>query len=179
MAPCVDGGLVTLATCKPQIRRSARPGDWIAGFLPRPHPRGLLTYVGRVHHVLDVGIYEKQFRGRADAVYRLVPDGTFRRLKPDYHDNPNDLRKDTSSPVLIFDEDATWYFGDRPQALPPKLIHLSAAGRGHRVNGAHEGDVKALERWLRRRWSPSINRQPQNETAICSPRQSRHCGARQ
>jgi len=34
MAPCVDNGRVTLATCMPQIRATAVIGDWIAGFRP-------------------------------------------------------------------------------------------------------------------------------------------------
>jgi hypothetical protein len=57
MAPCIDGGLVTLATCKPIIRRSARPGDWVLGFYPSPFERGMLAWAGRVddrwHRRLD------------------------------------------------------------------------------------------------------------------------------
>ncbi len=31
-APCPFGGMLTLATCKPMIRKSKKIGDWIAGF---------------------------------------------------------------------------------------------------------------------------------------------------
>lgn len=156
MAPCGDDGLLALATCKPVVRRVARPGDWVAGFLPRPHDRGLLAYAGRVQKVLAVGKYENLFRGRSDAIYRERRDRSFQRLKPEYHDGPGDFARDLSADVLVFDMEATWYFGDRPQVLPKALIHLAAAGRGHRVNGATYADITALERWLRRHWLPGI-----------------------
>src|SRR5262245_14974675 len=85
MAPCVDDGLVSLATCKPKIRASANPGDWVIGLRPSPAPRGLVVWAGRVAHSIGVGEYERQHRGRSDAVYRIKPDGGFERLRPDYH----------------------------------------------------------------------------------------------
>ena len=157
IAPCIDDGLTTLAVCKPTVRRSARHGDWVAGFLPKPHPRGLIAYAGRVSEVLDVGTYEKVHRGRSDALYRMLENGSFERLRPEYHPEPDAIRKDLSGPVLIFDKSATWYFGDRPQVLPEELSHLAAAGRGHRVRGASEQDIAALESWLRSIWPPGIH----------------------
>lgn len=162
MAPCADRGLVTLATCKPRIRRGAKEGDWVAGFLPRPHERGLLAYAGRVREVMPVGAYEKRFGGRRDAIYRQRPDGFFKRLKPEYHSVAGDFERDVSGPVLVFDRHATWYFGDHPQPLPEDLMHLAAAGRGHRVKGVGEADIARFERWLRRRWPPGIHGAPRN-----------------
>lgn len=148
MAPCIEGGIVTLATCKPRIRKGAAAGDWVLGFYPRPFERGMLAWAGRIMRKLDVGNYEREFRGRCDAVYRLQNDGTFRRLNPDYHPHPNDIRKDLSASVLIFDEAATWYFGDAPHLLPPQLMHLQACGQGHRVSGSSEEDARVLAAWL-------------------------------
>src|SRR6476659_8512748 len=102
MAPCVDDGLVSLATCKPGIRVSARPGEWIVACRPSPAPRGLAVWAGRVADSIEVGEYERQHRGRPDAVYRAKPGGGFKRLRPDYHPGENELRKDTSAPVLVF-----------------------------------------------------------------------------
>jgi hypothetical protein len=161
MAPCIDGGLVTLATCKPQIRRGAKVGDWVAGFLPRPHERGLVAFAGRVAELVTVGKYEERFRGRRrDAIYRQNPDGTFTRLQPEYH--PDDFRKDVSAPVLIFDRSATWYFGDHPQCLPEELSHLAAAGRPNRVNGATETDIALLEGWLMTKGKPGRHGSPRD-----------------
>ena len=159
-APNPFSGWCTLATCKPKIRRNARPGDWVVGFLPRPHPRGLIVYAGRILQTLEVGSYERRHRGRSDAGYRERTDGSFKRLRPEYHSNRDEIRKDLSSPVLIFDPGATWYFGDRPQDLPPNLSHLAAAGLGHRVNGANEEDIAAFEVWLRSNWPPGIGTTP-------------------
>ncbi|WP_148560954.1 hypothetical protein [Magnetospira sp. QH-2] len=174
MAPCVDNGLITLATCKPTIRRVAMAGDWVAGFFPSPHPRGLLSYVGKVKAIIDVGNYERKYRGRSDAVYRQEPDDTFTRLQPEYHPSPNHKRKDLSGPVLIFDPAASWYFGNQPNSLPENLQHLSPHGRGHRVNGAAEGDVIELEKWLRKNWEPGVHGKPRDISAFLKRGKS-HC----
>jgi hypothetical protein len=82
MAPCIDGGLVSLAACKPKIRGSAQPGDWVVGFFPKPEPRGLVAWAGRISRRVEIGDYEAEFRGRSDAVYRAKPNGEFKRLRP-------------------------------------------------------------------------------------------------
>jgi hypothetical protein len=148
MAPCVDDGLVSLATCKPQIRTGAKRGEWVIGFRPGRASRGLVVWAGRVADIVGVGEYERQHRGRSDAVYRTKPDGGFKRLRPDYHPGEDEFRKDTSAPVLVFDRDATWYFGRQAQMLPEHLMHLAAGGRGHRVSGVDQEDAAALEAWL-------------------------------
>ena len=149
MAPCVEDGIMTLATCKPKIRRSAKMGDWIAGFMPRPHKRGLLVYAGRVARILDWGQYEAEFRGRKDAVYRKLPNGGFKRLRDDYHADKKRMKKDLCGPVVVFDEKAFWYFGGNPEELPDCLRHLAASVRDYQVKGAKEDDEKRLEKWLR------------------------------
>lgn len=42
IAPCSADGLITLATCKPKIRQTATPGDWVLGFCAGSRARGLL-----------------------------------------------------------------------------------------------------------------------------------------
>lgn len=147
-APCIEGGIITLATCKPKIRGTAAPGDWVAGFMPRPFDRGLLVYAGRIKQVLSWREYEPAFPGRRDAAYRIEPDGGLTRLRPEYHPDGPEQIKDLSAPVLIFDPSWSWYFGQQPRLLPEHLIHLAAAGRGHRVSGTTEAAIDALEAWL-------------------------------
>lgn len=125
------------------------------GFAPAPLPRGLLAWAGRVAETLSVGEYERRHRGRRDAVYREEGDGTFRRLRPDYHPEPDAIRKDLAAGMLVFDPAASWYFGRVLRELPPELMHLAASGRGHRVNGSEPGDAAMLERWLRSQTSES------------------------
>ncbi|MAY20771.1 MAG: hypothetical protein CL955_09155 [Erythrobacteraceae bacterium] len=78
MAPCIFDGRLTLATCKPKIRASAKPGDWVLGFYPRPFERGLLAWAGRIARKVEIDDYEREFRGRPDAVYRQKTDGSFK-----------------------------------------------------------------------------------------------------
>jgi len=167
MAPCIDHGLVSLATCKPKIRASAKPGEWVVGFRPGLAHRGLAVWAGQVAECINVGEYErlhscKRRGGRADAVYRELPSGGFKRLRPQYHPGPDEFLKDTTAPVLIFDPKATWYFGSEPQMLPEHLLHIAAGGRGHRVNGTLEGDAVALQTWLADIAPPGVHHSPRN-----------------
>ena len=166
MAPCVEGGIMTLATCKPKIRRSAKMGDWIAGFMPRRHKQGLLVYAGRVERKLDWGSFEAELRGRKDAVYRPLPNGRIKRLREDYHPDEKRMNKDLSAPVVVFDKNAYWYFGDNPETLPDCLLHLGASGRGYRVNGATEEDVKRLEKWLRSGHPTGVHGKPRRDGCL-------------
>ncbi|HYN45407.1 MAG TPA: hypothetical protein VES64_01810 [Allosphingosinicella sp.] len=179
MAPSIDNGLVSLATCKPVIRRCAGPGDWVIGFLASPAPSGMVAWAGRVSRSLSVGSYEREFRGRSDAVYRERADGSFRRLRKDYHAQPGEMEKDVSGPVLLFDSTSTWYFGDHPQMLPDSLSHLAAQGQGHRVNGVGSGDPAHLLAWLMGLGPPGIHGQPPDPEAGpgCGPPPAKNCRA--
>lgn len=181
MAPCPTGGLITLATCKPVIRRTAQPGDWVLGFRPGSLERGLLLWAGKVEQVLDHGDYEREFRGRPDAVYRKGKDGGYQRLLPDYHPTQQEMHRDTSAPVLLFDSKVSLYFNGQPQPLPQELAHLAAAGRGHRVSGTAPGDVLRLEAWLAN-LAPlqpaNANRVSATSRSGCGPRSARtSCGS--
>jgi hypothetical protein len=111
---------------------------------------------------MAVGEYECQHRGRSDAVYRAKLSGGFKRLLPNFHSSEIDYRRDTSAPVLVFDLDATWYFGGEPHMLPEHLMHLAASGRGHRVNGANEVDAATLQAWLASISPPGIHGVPRD-----------------
>lgn len=178
MAPAIDDGLLSLATCKPQIRKSAQPGDWVIACHASPAPPGLVAWAGRIQRKLEIGVYEREFRGRADAVYREQPDGTFERLRPGYHDLPDQQRKDLSGPALIFARDAAWYFGRRPQLLPTRLQHLAPRGQGHRVNGTMDGDEQALIAWLRGVGAPGLHGAPPDAELCggCDPKGSKRGG---
>lgn len=162
MAPCVKRGWLTLATCKPRIRASAKVGEWVIGCRPRPEPRGLVVWAGRVARSVEVGDYQREYSWRTDAIYRAKEGGGFERLCPEYHPTADGFRKDTSAPVLIFDRKATWYFGDEACKLPKCLMHLAASGRPDRVNGVTEEDCAALETWLRSIATPGIHGTPRD-----------------
>lgn len=71
-APCVEGGLLSLAICKPMIRSSAECGDLVFGFAATSlHKDNRLIYVARVNKRIPDGAYfkTKRFRSRSDCVY--------------------------------------------------------------------------------------------------------------
>lgn len=144
IAPCPTDGLITLATCKPSIRRTAAVGDWVLGFRPGSLHRGLLLWGGRLEKIMPHGKYERAYRGRPDALYRERPDGEFDRVDPTYHPTKSEMERDLSGPVLIFDRKSSVYLNGEPIQLPDELAHLAAAGRGHRVAGSLSEDAARL-----------------------------------
>lgn len=148
MAPCPDDGLITLATCKPVIRRMARPGDWVLGFRPGALVRGLMLWAGKVEHSMSHGEYQRRYPRRSDAVYRLAKDGLYERFAPDYHPSQTEMDRDTGAPVLLFDRRCSVYLDGSPEPLPEHLAHLAAAGRGHRVTEGKSELTADLEAWV-------------------------------
>ena len=175
MAPAIDDALLSLATCKPQIRKSAQPGDWVVACRGSPAPPGLVAWAARIERKVGIGPYEREYRGRSDAVYRERPDGSYERLRPDYHDSPEQQRKDLSGPALIFARQASWYFGDRPQLLSDHLQHLAPRGQGHRVNGTLAPDERALIDWLLSLGPPGLRGRPPDRELCggCAPKPAR------
>jgi hypothetical protein len=121
-----------------------------------------VAWAGRVSLRVEIGDYESEFRGRLDAIYRKKPNGEFKRLRPDYHPRSEEFRKDVSEPVLVFDRDTTWYFGNQPQMLPDNLMALAPKGRGHRANGASEHDAATMHDWLKQTAQPGIRGTPRD-----------------
>jgi len=174
-APCIDDGLVTLCTCKPQIRRAAQVGDWVAGYMPKGIAEGQLSWIGLIAEAMSPTDYERRFRGRRDAQYRLAANGNIERVDNRYHPGAAEQRKDLSAKVLIFDPEASWYFGDQPMEPPSTLDALKAAGQGHRVNFRLPDDLEQIEDWLRRSVRPGIHGRPRAEptsdcASLCAPR---------
>lgn len=167
-APCVDCGLITLATCKPRIRSTAKVGDWVAGYMPKQIGEGLLVWIGRVEKVMLPTDYERHYRGRKDAQYRL-DDCEIHRVDPGYHPGKDEQRKDMSAKVLIFDRTASWYFGNQPIALPETFDPLTPYGQGHRVNLRLLDDLTHIENWLHKLKPPGIHGNPRGATECASP----------
>ena len=72
-APCVRYGLLSLAICKPMIRKTANEGDLIFGFAANSlHRDNRLIYVALVTKKLCDGQYYKdgRYARRRDCIYR-------------------------------------------------------------------------------------------------------------
>ena len=73
-APCVHRGLLSLAICKPMIRKTAVIGDVIFGFAAKSlSSNNRLIYVARITDRLTDGIYYKSRRyfRREDCIYQF------------------------------------------------------------------------------------------------------------
>ena len=168
-APCVDGGrLLTLAICKPMIRRTARVGDVIFGFAANSlSPDNRLIYIARVTSVEEDGDYYESptYEDRGDRIYIRGDNGRF-RLRSDarYHQEGTQLATDLGSfpeyeraRVLISDDFR--YFGSTPDSetadlspYPRLQSLLRRLGQGHRVN--HPADLaEEMRELLRTAWS--------------------------
>lgn len=167
-APNINGGVCTLAICKPIIRRSCKVGDYIIGLRGRsgeigklgPHAVDSVLYVMRVTRKISMAEYdtyctdhlpikipgpENDFVG--DCQYTLSGE-----QRPGPH-GPSFIEKDLSGKfVLLSDAGNFWYrkstCGHR---LLPDLVDkwdVASVARGHRVKTDHEITEKLLLEWL-------------------------------
>lgn len=155
-APNPFGGVCTLATCKPDIRRRAAVGDWIAG-LTSTADRGVpgLVYVMRVDEVLTYDSYwldpRFQFKkpSRNGSVKQMFGDNIYHQEAPgvwrqaDSHHsletgcaNPRNIANDTNSQgVLLGRRFAYWGSGaiDVPEQFLDFSGHSIRVGRGYKA----------------------------------------------
>lgn len=164
MAPNPRAGLITLATCKPEIRKAAQEGDWVIGNFPAPKNE-IVAWAGRVERSMPIHEYAREYSARDDALYDLDAGGELHRVSgkhAQYHRERDQQCKDKKGSVLIFDQTQSWYFGGNGRVLPLELHHLAARGQGHRVKQRREDDLTALEAWLADQGPPGIHGEPRD-----------------
>jgi len=151
-APCVHDNLLSLAICKPMIRRSAKPGDLIFGFAANSlHADNRLIYAAALTDNLSCGAYflDERFIRRPDCIYALRRGRFYRRPGARFHHGPGDIIHDLGehyerANVLISNDFR--YFGRDGKAEYKKQFGLikeavERLGRGYRVN--HHHDLRA------------------------------------
>lgn len=150
-APNPFGMTCTLATCKPDIRKAARVGDWVFG-------TGSVTNVGQqnlvyamqVNEIISFNDYFSDVRFSAkkpdmggsivqmygDNIYELI-DGIWRQ-SDSHHSLPNgvinqaNLKKDTKSTNVLISTDF-YYFGQNALNIPSNLVkYVLKKGQGYR-----------------------------------------------
>src|SRR5437899_1016143 len=93
-APCVQSKLLSLAICKPEIRKSAKVGDILFGFAAKSlHTDNRIIYIAKITEVIADGRYYRDtlFRGRPDRIYAYRDGRYVRRRYARFHDRPDDL----------------------------------------------------------------------------------------
>jgi hypothetical protein len=129
-APNPFHGWCTLAGCKPQIRRTAREGDWIVGITARHGGRG-----NRVAYAMQV-----EERLSFPAYWR---DKRFREKRPRYDEELPAVQRrgDNRRPPKPHDVSGKWvliarrfsYFGSRPRKFPARLAKFATPAIYFRV----------------------------------------------
>jgi hypothetical protein len=149
-APNPFHGWCTLACCKPKIRSSASPGDWVIGLSPKALG-SRLVYFMRVDEVLTFDDYFHDLRFAAkkphdlrgqpmvvrcgDNCYEPLRNGDFRQF-PCFHsrddgNGPALMRLDLGGRFVLASRHFG-YFGVDAVPLDPGLEFM-VPGRGHRV----------------------------------------------
>jgi hypothetical protein len=148
-APNPHGGLCTLVICKPAIRRTAKPGDWIVGLGSARSPIGNISrhvvYAMRVSARMSMRAYDEFCRERlpqkiprwnSKVFWRRVGDCVYdyssghALIREGVHDDRNRDTDLGGRNALISDH--FFYFGDAPRALPDELLGIVHATQGHK-----------------------------------------------
>ena len=186
-APCAPpplsgaAPLLSLAICKPAVRRTAQPGDRILGLTSRVlenrdgYPPLSVIYAATVSEVLDATAYYapgSPHRTRPDCIYRYDAEtGTLTHSgETGLHADPRHRRRDLGregvfeNGRILLCNDFT-YKGSAALVLDAQLTRLremiSALGQGHRV--VHEGRDATLDAELKRLFR-AIGKQPSRFT---------------
>ena len=183
-APNPFHGYCTLATCKPRIRASADPGDWVIGVGSKSNNQaGRLIYAMRVEEAISFDDYwnEPRFQAkkpkqsgsdesqRGDNIYRSDPKTGEWIHVPSHHSKRNGctdldhVKRDTNPPRALISEQFS-YYGSSAIDIPDHILHHESARlvgiRGHRCN--FPSDLRdSMVEWLQHlTQSPGIHGTP-------------------
>jgi hypothetical protein len=94
-APCVVGGLLSLAICKPKIRRTAGKGALVFGFGGKGYEERLI-YIARVTAKLEGAAYyrQREYSRRPDCIYCSENGQPVRKASARYHFDSDQRKKD-------------------------------------------------------------------------------------
>ncbi len=180
-APCAvepapgQPALLTLAICKPAIRRTAQPGDRILGITSRAlaqsdgYPLGAVIYAAIVGERVDAREYfcqESPFTHRPDCIYEFhqqLGRASHRGLSALHQDERHQLRDLGRYPMyknghVLLSGDFR-YFGAAAITIPSRLALLTMTaetlGQGHRVFCHGEEESREADALFRLLWKQS------------------------
>jgi hypothetical protein len=142
-APCVWRGLLSLALCKPKIRKRAGVGALVFGFGGKRYDERLI-YVAEITSKPDRGQYyqKREFSERPDCIYYDIAGVARRKAKARFHNQTDERERDVGlrfekAHVLL--SDSFRYFGGNGTAdykSDFRRIKALVEGltRGHRLN---------------------------------------------
>lgn len=187
-APNPFGKYCTLATCKPQIRRHAFPGDWVLGVgSPKNVGNGKLVYAMLVSEVLPIEEYDadprfeykkpdpegKAIRRCGDNIYYKDTTGHWRQRRSLH--TPEQMEHDLGG-LNVLVARRFYYCGENAVPVPPEYAALVCRGRGHRCNFP-EQLVEDFVAWLSDRFLPGRLGRPSNRLPTAPEAGSQSCGS--
>lgn len=143
-APNPFGGILSLATCKPKIRKSANIKDCVVGTGSKSGiGNGMLVFAGIISEILELADYGNstifgfkipKVRGdwwekHGDNIYYLKNSEWVQRRN--IHHGLKDMGHDLGGINVLLCRDY-WYFGDSAVIIPDHLDAIVKRGPGHK-----------------------------------------------
>lgn len=157
-APNPYGGVLTLATCKPDIRRTAQVGDWLMGTgSANGIGQNKLIYFACISRIISIADYSAstEYRNkvpkktsdpssrRGDNIYKNNSDGTWTQLSNSFH-GIDEMDHDLGGVnVLVCSE--FWYFGINAIEIPNEFQILVKKGPKYKKNTNVPKALKFIE----------------------------------
>ena len=157
-APNYDPPFVTLAVCKPRIRRKAEVGDCVLAFAGagvNPSDPHAVVWAGIVTEIIPMAEYWNDRRfARKKPERTSLPDNFYRPTHNGLTQVPNPIHGEDSIPrdirginALVFNP--AWRFGAYGPRLPAEFgLRMVGGRRGERISEASADEWKALRSWL-------------------------------
>ncbi len=140
-APCISGNLLSLAICKPKIRRTAEKDSLVFGFGGKGYGERLI-HIAQVTAKLEGDAYyrQREYARRLDCIYRVENHRPVRKVSAKYHFDSDQRKKDVGfhfENAFVLLSDDFRYLGqkgtDDYKKRYPKLRKLvENLKRGHR-----------------------------------------------
>ncbi|MBV7480349.1 hypothetical protein [Pseudomonas sp. PDM31] len=182
-APNYDPPAVTLAVCKPRIRKKAKVGDLVfafAGSEVNPISRHSVVWAGIVSEVLTFPEYwnDRRFASKKpdrtdvpDNFYKPTGNGNFAWQPNPVHGPEAQVRDTSGLNVLVFDH--AWRFGAFGPLLPEDFgLRMINSRRGERVAELIDSVWQRLETWLNAQPQVSVeaasNSKPSRSYTTCT-----------
>ncbi len=180
-APCIWRGTLSLAICKPKIRRTARKGDLIFGFGGKTYGERLL-YIAEVTEKPEVGDYYQapRFAARPDCIYKDKNGVPERKPSARYHAETDEREKDVGmkfeKAFVLLSENFRYFGGNGTdsykQKFPSVKTLIEGLKRGHRLNysGQLRSELIALKDHLWSQYEKMILGPPTDpdRTRVCN-----------
>lgn len=163
-APCIKKRLLSLAICKPAIRRTAEKGDIIIGVAAKSlYPDNRLIYIARVNKTISGKKYysQQEYGRRPDCIY-LWDGCNFKYRRDAKFHSKEDLAHDLGKPPqydcahVLLSRTFRYFGGKGPRNFGEKYPQLAAKikslSQGHRVNKLPDDLRRELRRFAAELW---------------------------